>query len=350
MNIQEIIKSLREKTERIHDPDEYVAVWSEYEPYKNRREKAFVIILKTRGCFWFKHSGCSMCGYYKDTDPGDVNDSNIMNQIEKAVKKIKDEKIIKIFNSGSFFDPNEISENTQMKILELFSGMERVIVETRPEFVTYERMSRFKKFENLMVAIGLESSSDDVLKYSINKGFSSSEYVRAAKVLNDLSIPLKTYILLKPPFLTEREAIEDAIKSIEFAAGYSELISINPVDVQSYTLVEYLWNKGFYRPPWLWSLVEVLRRTAKYKKVVSFPTAGSKIRGIHNCGKCDNIILKIIEEFSFTQDEKILEELPKCECKLQWENIIKNENKIISTFGDEKSILNLDLELGLFFH
>ncbi len=348
MNMQELIKSIRNRAERDHAPDDYVSVWSEYEPFRGRRERAAVIILRTTGCFWFRHSGCSMCGYYTDTDPGPVNEENLMNQINMALKKIKDESIIKIYNSGSFFDPNEIPENVQENILSLFSDRKRVIVETRPEFITYERMKRFKKFSNLMVAVGLESSSDEVLKNSINKGFSRSEFERAAGILKDLSIPLKTYVLLKPPFLTEREAIEDVIRTIEFASEYSEIISVNPVDVQSYTMVEYLWNHGYYRPPWLWSLLEVLKRTSKFKKVVSFPTAGSKVRGIHNCGSCDEKILGIIEEFSYTQDENVLSNIPDCKCRTVWENIIKNEGRIYSTFGEEKNILDLDFELGLF--
>ena len=33
-------------------------------------------------------------------------------------------------------------------------------------------------------------------------------------------------------------------------------------------------------------------------RLIVHPTAGGKIRGAHNCGKCDDSIIKAIENFS----------------------------------------------------
>jgi radical SAM enzyme (TIGR01210 family) len=144
--------------------------------------------------------------------------------------------------------------------------------------------------------------------------------------LNEHNVPVKTYILLKPPFMTERQAIEEAIYSVEFASRYSEVVSVNPMNIQNYTLVEYLWRRGEYRAPWLWSVVEVLRRTAGLDvDVVSYPTAGGKVRGAHNCGKCDEGVLKAIENFSLHQDISYLENLD-CQCKERWKKIVEFED------------------------
>jgi len=145
---------------------------------------------------------------------------------------------------------------------------------------------------------------------------------------------IKTYILLKPPFLTEKSAINDAIKSIEFASTYSEIISLNPVNIQNNTLVEFLWRKGYYRSPWLWSVVDVLKKTSHLGKVVSFPTAPGTQRGAHNCGKCDEDVIKAIENFSFTQDIEYLNSIKECECKINWEKILDVEELTFSTLGD----------------
>ncbi|MGC8663073.1 MAG: archaeosine biosynthesis radical SAM protein RaSEA [Thermoplasmata archaeon] len=330
------ILQLRKSVSRDDRPEDYVSLWFEDEPFKGGRERSMVLVLRTMGCFWFYKSGCTMCGYYNDTNPTKVNDHQLMEQVEKAKKKYKGEKIVKIYNSGSFFDSNEISEEAQNNILKSFSESERIIVETRPEFVNaklIERMSEFK--EKLMVAIGLESSNDEVLEYSINKGFKSSTYERAAELLFENNFSLKTYIILKPPFLSEKKSIEDAVKSIEFASKYSEIISLNPVNVQTNTIVEELWKKGYYRPPWLWSVVEVLKRTAYLKKVVSFPTAPGTRRGAHNCDKCDDEIIRAIEDFSFSQDINVLNSINDCNCKIDWKKILEIEDLTFSTIGDQ---------------
>jgi len=110
---------------------------------------------------------------------------------------------------------------------------------------------------------------------------------------------VKTYLLVKPPFLTEAEAIEDAVRSGHDADPVSDTISFNPVNIQSRTIVDRLFHRGEYRPPWLWSVVEVLQRTKDLKAhVKSHPTAGGRVRGAHNCGTCDRSVVDAIEEFS----------------------------------------------------
>ncbi len=325
--MNDLILKLRENVVRENRPDEYSALWFEDEPYRGRRERSMVLVLRTSGCFWFKSGGCTMCGYYSDTNPTRVKFENLKKQVDRALEKYKNEKIVKIYNSGSFFDPNEISVESAKYLLKKFENAERIIVESRPEFIREKFLSNFIDFKDkLMIAIGLESSNDEILENSINKGFLSKEYVRAAKYLNSIGIPVKTYVLLKPPFLTESKAIEDSVNSSIFASKFSEIVSLNPVNVQKGTLVEYLWHKGYYRSPWLWSVVEVLKKTAFTKKVVSFPTAPGKERGAHNCGKCDDYVIKAIEEFSFLQDEKILQNIKPCSCKDTWGKIMELEN------------------------
>ena len=71
------------------------------------------------------------------------------------------------------------------------------------------------------------------------------------------------------------------------------------MNVQGRTIVDRLFRRGEYRPPWLWSVVEVLERTHDLKAhVKSHPTAGGMVRGAHNCGTCDRRVVNAIEEFS----------------------------------------------------
>jgi radical SAM enzyme (TIGR01210 family) len=129
---------------------------------------------------------------------------------------------------------------------------------------------------------------------------------------------VRTYVLLKPPFLTEAEAIADSIATINYASKVSDTVSLNPVNVQKGTLVEKMWRNWSYRPPWLWSVLEVLKASSgRAKRLVCEPTGGGRERGAHNCGKCDDAILSSIKAFSESQDPSRLG-WPECSCREIW--------------------------------
>jgi len=323
-DIQKVIREIRRKARR-REKSGLISSWSEKDRLEGEIVDSFVIILRTRGCRWAYHSGCSMCGYFNDTNPK-MKVEDLLSQVEEAKGKYRGEPLVKVFTSGSFLDDWEVPVEVQNALYDAFSSAKRIIVENRPEYVTEEKVKEIAERGNIMVALGLESASNETLEKRINKGFTVEDYVKAALLLNEHNVPVKTYILLKPPFMTERQAIEEAIYSVEFASKYSEVVSVNPMNIQNYTLVEYLWRRGEYRAPWLWSVVEVLRRTAGLDvDVVSYPTAGGKVRGAHNCGKCDERVLKAIENFSLHQDISYLENLD-CQCKERWRKIVEFED------------------------
>jgi len=182
-------------------------------------------------------------------------------------------------------------------------------------------LKEFSELTNqLEIAIGLESADDFVLKRCINKGFTFEGYRRAVKRVKEIDGLVRTYLLLKPPFLTEKEAIQDTLKSIDKVTELSDIVSINPVNVQRGSLVEHLWYRNVYRPPWLWSLVQVLKGARLETNLVSSKAGLGSDRGPHNCGNHDDEIIETIERFNLTQDKSILEDIPKeCSCKAKWE-------------------------------
>jgi radical SAM enzyme (TIGR01210 family) len=331
-DLQAIISSVRTRRSKPKDPREYVSFWVEKDVIDDKIVDAFVMILRTKGCFWALNSGCSMCGYINDAALDGVSENDLMYQFENIMKNYSDEKTIKIFTSGSFLDEREVPQTVYNKIFdELASKTDRIIIESRPEYVVSEKLEGRK---NLEVAMGLESASDFILENSINKGFKFADYKKAAGLLKSSGLGVKTYLMIKPPFLTESDAITDAIQSAERIKEYTQTISFNPVNIQRYTLVERLWRNGEYRTPWLWSVVEVLMRTKDIRnvRIMSSPTGGGTKRGAHNCGICDNEILKGIEDFSLTQDISYLENL-NCGCKNLWQDILQTE-KITMAQGD----------------
>lgn len=306
------------------------AVWKEKESLGGRQVDAGVIILQTAGCSHFHAGGCSMCGYNIDAR-GDVTAQDIVAQFEQAVRELGDVGMLKVYTSGSFLDTGEVPDEAAEHILRhCAESGRRLLFESRPEYIDEERLDRaLGTHKDVEVAIGLESANDLVLRHSVNKGFTVGDYDRAADLLARKGADLRTYVLLKPPYLTEAEAVADAIATVKHAAVKGKVVSLNPVNVQKGTVVEKLWKTWAYRPPWLWSVLAVLNAASRTGcRVVCDPTGGGKERGAHNCGGCDEVVLAGIKAFSQHQDRSRLAR-PECACREVWEGVMDLEGHIV---------------------
>ncbi|HUT27193.1 MAG TPA: archaeosine biosynthesis radical SAM protein RaSEA [Methanomassiliicoccales archaeon] len=297
-----------------------VTIWKEDDVVDGKKEKALVAIFRTRGCHWSRKCGCSMCGYNVESLEG-IGVPELTAQLEAVLSRYEGEGMVKLYTSGSFLDPMEIPEEVRDRILSSFDNAKQVLFESRPEFVTPETLQHLP--DHSAVALGLESASDKVLRCSVRKGFGTKDYLRAAEAVNSRGFPVRTYLLLKPPYLTESAAIDDTLRSVKFAAPYSDSISINPLNVQKETLVEGLWRRGDYRPPWIWSLFEVLKSKAELPgvRLFSSPSGAGTQRGVHNCPDCDRRLLDILEKFNFEQDVELLGG-HHCHCRKEWNSLV----------------------------
>ncbi|EQD41744.1 Radical SAM domain protein, partial [mine drainage metagenome] len=143
---------------------------------------------------------------------------------------------------------------------------------------------------------------------TINKGSTFAKYKVSAMTAKKLGFTVRTYLLFKPPFITEKEAMDDMIKSISDIDAFTDDISVNPMNIQKNTYVEYLWKKHLYRPPRLWSLARILLETRKPgRTVISYPTGGNRERGVHN-PEPDRKLLDLIVSSSLSQDFSELED------------------------------------------
>lgn len=324
---------------RGQNPQEPVRCWSEKDVLNGKVTDAYVLILRTRGCTWALGSGCTMCGYFNDSIRASVSESDLIMQFEKAMERYNGERIIKLFTSGSFLDPHEIPSSVRLHILRgLRERAEKISVESRPEYITNTVLSEIqplvqpKVFE---VGIGLETSNDLLRTHAINKGFTFKAYTSAAKRLKQYHFGVKTYVLMKPPFITEKEALNDCIKTTKDIKPFATMISLNPTNVQRHTVVEYLWKRDQYRPAWLWSIVEFLRQSKKItdKPVKCDVVGGGSIRGAHNCGRCDHTVLDAIAQFSLSQNPAVLRSLA-CSCQEQWHDQLTSETLSFGSLVD----------------
>ncbi len=320
---------------RKRDLDRPEALWKEKDMADGREVDAMVLILRTSGCAWSRSGGCTMCGYNKASD-SDVAAENLLAQLEAALERYDGEPFVKIYTSGSFLDEREVPAKVREEVLQGFSAARRLLVESRPGFVDADSLSSMPKGST--VAIGLESSDDEVLRRSVRKGFCTEDYLRAAEAIKEGGLGLRSYLLLKPPYLSERAALEDAKSSVAFASRHGDEVSLNPVNVQRGTVVDRLWRRGDYRPPWLWSLLEVLRSAPEGgARLISSPSGGGTPRGVHNCGSCDAKILESVRDFSFSQDRSLLEG-HGCGCRDGWQRYLRDEASLLTSVDVDRHL------------
>ncbi len=251
--------------------------------------------------------------------------------------------MLKIFNSGSFFDHDEINnqvrEHMYKKISEV-SKIKEVVVESRVDYITREKlviMRNSLQDKHVEIGIGLETADDHIRQHYINKGLTLDAFKKALNTCIENNIGVKAYLLLKPPFLNEQSAIDDCVNSIRTCIDLNvNTISINPLNIQKGSLAEYLWYQKRYRPPWFYSLFKCLKKALdqedlKKIRVLSDPSGAGSKRGIHNCPKkeCNENMKTILKKFVLTQNiDELKQTSDRCKCKHVYQYQLKSQNSI----------------------
>lgn len=340
MEIQTLNKSIREKSLRKPENKtarELSASWSGEDLLYSGKGNAIFIILPTPGCAHALSAsgGCTMCSYIAESPLEKVSSQDLVDIFKKQIEKydIQPKTVVKIFVSGSFLNEEEIPIKAREEILKILNQeehVEEVVVESRPEYVTNQVIQACcslipdKIFE---ISMGLESSSDCIKEYKINKGFTNQDFQRAVDVVKDLKsdfkVTSKAYLFIKPILTSEKDAIEDAVVSAQYAEDVGvDRISFCPATIHKGTLMEVLWRRGSYQPPWIWSVLEIIRRVRSSVKIpVIMDTAGfGTRRGPYNCKKCNKKLKNMIIQSNLDQS---IPEMFDCECKLKWEADVK---------------------------
>ncbi|MFB6234177.1 MAG: archaeosine biosynthesis radical SAM protein RaSEA [Halopenitus sp.] len=330
----DVMRDIRADRTETYDPHEPTRVWIDEDNTPDGVYQSLTIILNTGGCRWARAGGCTMCGYVAESvEGGSVTHEALMDQIEACLEHEREnaeEKsgLIKIYTSGSFLDEREVAAESRQAIAETFADRERIVVESLPDFVEEERVDDFTDVGlETDVAVGLETATDRVRHDAVNKYFDFADFEDACAAAEDAGAGVKAYLLLKPPFLAEPEAVEDMISSIRRCADVDgcHTVSMNPCNVQRYTMVDELFFEGGYRPPWLWSVAHILEETADTDAiVVSDPVGHGSDRGAHNCTECDEDVQTAIKDFDLRQDPSVFEQV-SCECERTWELVMAEE-------------------------
>jgi radical SAM enzyme (TIGR01210 family) len=197
------------------DPERpYAASWEEEADGAGALAPTAVILLTNRECPFT----CVMCDLWTHTLDTAVPPGSVPRQIAHALDSLPPARQVKLYNAGSFFDPQAIPPGDDAAMLAPF---DRVIVEAHPAFLTGVHGARCLRFRDrlrgrLEVAIGLETAHPDALA-RLNKRMTLEHFHAAAAFLSSHDIDLRAFLLLNPPFVERADAVDWTCRSLDVA-------------------------------------------------------------------------------------------------------------------------------------
>lgn len=252
---------------------------------------------------------CTMCDLWRHTLDDLTPKGAIPEQIRYALNKLPGADVIKLYNSGNFFDGKAIPKSDYYQIAELLSDAKHVIVENHPA-LTNETILDFFKYLNgtFEVAMGLETIHPEAMP-NLNKQITKELFSDAVGFLKDAGISSRAFILLNPPFITDSEENRRwCLESVKFAfqAGVSAstIIPTRPGN----GILEKLQSSGNYLPPTLNELENVFESAMQISKRRVFCDTWD-LQLFSNCEKCLDKRIERLNKMNLTQ--RIL---PRIEC------------------------------------
>jgi len=240
------------------------------------------ILLTNKECPW----RCLMCDLWKNTTTETVPVGAIPRQIEFALSQLGSEpEHIKLYNSGSFFDPAAIPLADYSDIARTVSFAKHVVVESHPRLIG-EKALRLRALlaGTLEVAMGLETIHPQVLP-RLNKKFDLDHFSNAVRFLRREKIAVRAFVLVKPPFLDDSEGLAWAVKSAAYAFNCgANVVSLIPTRVGNGAM-EQLQKAGDFAPPQLGTLEKAVEQALALRAGRVFADTWD-LEKFSNCSAC----------------------------------------------------------------
>lgn len=340
--LTQLALSIRKSTLTDVDPRQPRLVENDVFFQDGRRFRRKRIILRSMGC---SIPTCTMCPFtnetlYRHTDALTARD--YINQFLNAFvhDALDDYDMVCVYNDGNFFSDQELPAEARRFLYNAVaaSRCDMLTVESLPQFITLGILDEAASLlapKKLSVGIGLQSAAPVVRELCVNTSFTNQQFEAVVARLQVRGCVTKVYVMVKPPFLTEAEGVADAVASVRYARSLGiTSITLCPTRVSPNTVVEKLYNTGAYTPPWLWSIVEILRQThcEADARVACINLRGTDFQSIHpsNCEQCSDEVVNAIEQFNVDRDIEAITAF-RCACQDDYRAVIEADR---DTDGD----------------
>jgi radical SAM enzyme (TIGR01210 family) len=304
-----------------------------------------MVWLATSGCRHVTaYGGCTMCDFGR----GEFENFSLLAGLETVLARLGAPPLLHLALPGSFMDECEVVPALRRSILESVArhGVLSLGAEARPEFITGDaienvvrvlRGTRGTRCVEFTLGTGVEAFDDSITRICLNKGSTRVAARRALDAIqavdrsqHGFDVRAEGHVLLRPPVLTEAEAIEDALLAIEWCLteGFERVIlmlcSTRPRSPLALLAGESSSAGSGYRPASLWSAVEVLVRlpdTLRAKVRVHGFASNTDV-GIRptTCPACEQAVTAAIQHFNATGADDGLRAVQNlgCPCRDSW--------------------------------
>lgn len=222
------------------------------------------VILLTKGC---SIPTCTMCPF---TNYNHFGSDTAPSSPEEQLKRDFDRSppieidVVSIYNDGSFFANSEITDSQRLRIAEIIRQhrIPHIVVESLPQFIKSDAVSRFSETANanLTIGIGLQSADEFIRKVCVGTSFSKLQFEKAVSISKQLGVRVKPYVMIKPPFLSDSEALIDVKRAARYLVSIGlDNVTLCPTRIAPNTLVEKLHGSGAYDVPHPFTVLAALR-------------------------------------------------------------------------------------------
>ena len=253
---------------------------------------------------------CLMCDLWKNTTTESVPRGAIPQQIDYALERLPATRHIKLYNSGNFFDAQAIPREDYASIISRIRHFDTVIVENHPKLCS----TRALEFHNQLgtefeIAMGLETVHPEVLP-RLNKNMTLQDFSTAATLLHQNGIHIRTFILVRPPFLNEDQGVTWAKRSLEFAiANHVRCCALVPTRPGN-GILDQLATDGHFASPSIRSLETVQAASLPEPRARIFVDMWD-IEKFADCPRCRD---RRIERIRIMNQEQQTPPIVECDC------------------------------------
>lgn len=317
-----------------------------------RENKVLQVTYKSRGCRNSALGSCLMCDYGTGRNLSLEETEHILPEVLMAESNAIIEELI-LNTYGSFLDEYEIPKENRRIILKQVAETEipYITFETHYRTVTKECIEEIHKIigdRDIAYEMGLESIDSHVLRDCLNKDINLEELKECIQLIHSYHHAVIFNILYGSPFLSEKQQMDDVLKSIQWAYEQgAEVIVLFPTNIKPFTALEYLYRGGFYRPVSHWGFIKLLEAIPeKILNRVSIAWYGNRVIKYTNynflpiipasCKECNGEIMEFYKKFIEIRDARFRKELLKkimnesFPCRCREEALLALENPEIS--------------------
>lgn len=320
-----------------------------------RQTRRLIVYLRGALCAWNQRGGgCLYCGFYRATNggvrpgAGDM-DAQVAVAREEYLRCGADS--VGLYNDGSFLNPGEIEQEVQRRILRevaTWPGIRQITIESRPEYAdpawVAELVDAIRPCR-LEIALGLDSIHQDVVDVATNRGVRVDFALEAMQSLLALDVRTTALVVFKLPFFTEGAAIDEAVATVGALVRRGVAVDIEAMTVQKGSVVQLLSDAGLYRPPWLWSLVEMFRRLPDARSVYLSPFRYSvpTFDAPRNCDECTlPVASQLLGAFERSRRREDLPSLRPCCARVWREELAREERPFDLLHRAERELAAID--------